>query len=176
VYHQEPTGTSVLWDQYLTATSPTWKSRPQPWPTGEGAKANAGTAVKVSRTAGTIGYLELSFATSHNLRVGRVQNKEAKYVAPTPAGVSAALAAVLPTIPADLRYSLTDAPGEESYPVAGTVWAVFYADQPAPELVAFLHWATHEGQAYLGELQFARLPPELMKRVDERLRLVKVGK
>jgi len=101
-------------------------------------------------------------------------------VAPTAAGVSAALAAVEPTIPADLRYSLTDAPGEDSYPVSGTVWAVLYADQTASpdgaELVAFLKWATHEGQGYLSDLPYAKLPPELVKRIDERLGRVKVGK
>ena len=182
VYHQEPTGTSVLWDDFLRKVSAAWAARPAGagWPVGEGAKGNAGTAARVSRTAGAIGYLELSFATASNLPVGRLQNRESKYVAPSPAGVSAALAAVLPTVPADLRYSLTDAPGEESYPAAGTVWAVLYADQAANptgrELVAFLRWATREGQGYLAELQFARLPPELVKRVDERLGMVRVGK
>ena len=109
-----------------------------------------------------------------------MQNREARFVPPTPAGVSAALAKVLPMIPPDLRYSLTDAPGEDSYPVSGTVWAVLYADQTGTsagrELVAFLRWATHEGQAYVAELQFARLPPELVKRIDERRALVKIDR
>jgi eukaryotic-like serine/threonine-protein kinase len=182
IYHQDPTGTSVLWDEFLDRSSPVWRARPDgsPWPVGEGAKANGGTALKVSRTAGAIGYLEPSFALASNLRVARVQNKETRYVAPTPAGVSAAMAAVLPTVKDDLRYSLTDAPGEDSYPIAGTVWAVLYADQSTTptgkELVTFLHWATHEGQGYLAEVQFARLPPELVKRVDERLGRVQLGK
>jgi phosphate transport system substrate-binding protein len=182
VYHREPTGTTILWREFLGRTSAAWRDRPAgvEWPVGDGAKANAGTAVRVSRTAGAIGYLELSFALANNLRVGRVQNREARFVPPTPAGVSAALAKVLPTVPADLRYTLTDAPGEDSYPVSGTVWAVLYADQTGTsagrDLVQFLHWATHEGQAYLAELQYARLPPELVKRIDQRLGLVQVGK
>jgi eukaryotic-like serine/threonine-protein kinase len=182
VYHAEPTGTSVLWSEFLGKASPAWRSRPAgaAWPVGEGAKANAGTAIQVSRTAGAIGYLEPSFALANNLKMGRVQNKEARFVPPNPAGATAAMAALLPTVPADLRYSLTDAPGEESYPIAGTVWAVLYADQTklttGPELVAFLKWATHEGQGYLAELHLARLPPELVKRVDERLGRVQVGK
>jgi eukaryotic-like serine/threonine-protein kinase len=184
VYHKEPTGTTVIWNEFLSRATPTWKIQTdgepwiRGWPVGEGAKANAGTALTVSRTVGAIGYVELSLALANNLKVGQVQNKETRYVAPTPAGVSAALAAVLPTIPTDLRYTLTDAPGEESYPVAGTVWAVLYADQTASpagaELVAFLRWATHEGQGYLSDLQYARLPPELVKRIDERLEQVRV--
>lgn len=180
VYHEEPTGTTVLWNEFLSQASPAWKMQPAGagWPVGEGAKANAGTALTVSRMVGAIGYVELSFALANNLRVGRVQNRESRFVAPTPAGISAALAAVLPTIPADLRYSLTDAPGEDSYPVSGTVWAVLYANQSAaptgPELVAFLRWATHEGQGYLSDLPFAQLPPELVKQIDERLEGVRV--
>jgi phosphate transport system substrate-binding protein len=135
--------------------------------------------VKVSRTAGAIGYLEPSYALANNLKVGKVQNKEARYVRPSPAGAAAALAGAWPTVPDDLRYSLTDAPGDESYPITGTVWAILYADQTkgaGAELLAFLKWATHDGQGYLAELQFARLPPELVHRVDGRLGRVRVGK
>jgi phosphate ABC transporter phosphate-binding protein len=180
VYHEEPTGTTVLWNEFLSRASPAWKLQPAEtaWPVGEGARANAGTALTVSRRVGAIGYVELSFALANNLRVGRVQNRESWFVAPTPGGISAALTAVLPTIPADLWYSLTDAPGEDSYPVAGTVWAVLYVDQSAaptgPELLAFLRWATHEGQGYLSDLPFAQLPPELVKQIDERLERIRV--
>jgi phosphate transport system substrate-binding protein len=76
---------------------------------------------------------------------------------------------VLPTIPDDLRFSLTDAPGDDSYPVSGTVWAILSTEQSNPELGMFLHWATHDGQAYLAELQFAQLPPELVKLIEGRL-------
>ena len=182
VYHAEPTGTTVLFTDFLEKASTVWKARPPdaPWPVGEGAMANAGTAVKVSRTAGAIGYLELSNALSSNLRVGRVQNQSAQFVAPSPASVAAAMTRVLPTIPEDLRYSLTDVAGEEAYPVAGTIWAILYADQTeqvaGADLLAFLRWATHEGQGYLAELQFARLPPELVKRIDGRLERVRIGK
>ena len=83
-----------------------------------------------------------------------------------------------PTDGPDLRYSLTDAGGEEAYPVAGTAWAVLYADltdrAAGKELVEFLRWATHEGQAYVTELQFAPLPPGLVKRIEDRLGRVRV--
>jgi phosphate ABC transporter phosphate-binding protein len=181
VYHAEPTGTTALWGEFLGKASPAWRTRPPTarWPVGEGAKANAGTALKVSRAVGAIGYVELSYALASNLKVGQVQNREARYVRPSPAGATAALAGVWPTVPDDLRYSLTDAPGENAYPVSGTIWAVLYAEQtkgPGPEVLAFLTWATHDGQGYLTDLQLARLPPELVKRVDERLRRVRTGK
>ena len=81
-------------------------------------------------------------------------------------------------IPDDLTFSLTDAPGKDSYPIGGTVWAVLYVQQPKDKgkaVVEFLRWATHEGQDYAKELHYARLPEELVKRVEKKLDQVKVG-
>jgi phosphate transport system substrate-binding protein len=92
--------------------------------------------------------------------------------------VSAAASASLASLPDDLRYSLTDAPGEDSYSVAGTTYAIIYLDQtktPAGrELIEFLRWATHEGQTYVKELQYAPLPPDLVKRIDDALATVQL--
>ena len=43
---------------------------------------------------------------------------------------SVTAAAATATIPDDLRYSITNAPGEDAYPIAGTVWAIAYVKQP----------------------------------------------
>jgi phosphate transport system substrate-binding protein len=86
--------------------------------------------------------------------------------------VTAAAAASIKGIPDDLRYSLTDAPGDDAYPVAGTTWAVaaFPAgSHPEPEAVAFLEWATHEGQEHVRGLHYAPLPPNLVVRVEATL-------
>ena len=135
-------------------------------------------ATLVSRNIGAIGYVELSYAIENSLPVGIVKNKEGKYLAPTLESVTAAAAGSLGKIPNDLRYTLTDAPGEDSYPIAGTTWAVLYVNQTkqsiGKDLVAFLRWITHEGQAYTTELKYAPLPPELVKKVDNRLETVEV--
>ena len=45
--------------------------------------------------------------------------------------VTAAANNSLTNIPEDLRYSITDADGKDSYPICGTTWAVLYVKQPA---------------------------------------------
>jgi hypothetical protein len=40
--------------------------------------------------------------------------------------------------------------------------------------VEFLRWTTHEGQAFATELKFAPLPPDLVKRIDDKLAKVRV--
>jgi phosphate transport system substrate-binding protein len=84
----------------------------------------------------------------------------------------------LPTIPDDLRYSLTDGSGPDSYPVSGTVWAVLLENQPAGRgqfLAEFLRWATHEGQQYAAGLHYAPLPAGLVERVEQKLARVRIG-
>jgi phosphate transport system substrate-binding protein len=80
-------------------------------------------------------------------------------------------------IPDDFRYSLTDVAGKTSYPISGTVWAVLYADQSANpkgrDLVDFLRWVLHDGQELAKVLHYARIPPELVQRVDKSLAEVK---
>jgi len=184
VHRAESSGTSFIWTDYLSKASAEWKAKcgatAEPtWPTGVPARGNNGVATIVSRTAGTIGYVELSYALENNLPAALVKNRDGKYVAAGPASVTAAARARLKSVPPDLRFTLTDASGEEAYPIAGAAWAILYADQtkrPAGrDLVAFLRWATHEGQAYAAELRFAPLPPELVKRIDDRLGEVRVA-
>ncbi|HJZ57911.1 MAG TPA: substrate-binding domain-containing protein, partial [Gemmataceae bacterium] len=148
------------------------------WPVGEDAEKNDGVAKAVSRKVGAIGYVELSFALERNLKFAQVKNLADRFVQPSLESVTAAANASLQTIPADLRYTLTDAPGEDSYPIAGTTWVVLYANQSGPkgkELVKFLRWTVHEGQEHLKPLRYAPLPPRLVARVDEKLAAIQTG-
>jgi ABC-type phosphate transport system substrate-binding protein len=107
-----------------------------------------------------------------------VRNRAGAFVRADLQGVTAAAEAALVGIPDDLRFSLTDAPGRESYPISGTVWAVLYVNQPSPKgrpLVDFLRWATHEGQRYATDLHYVPLPAGLVERIDRRLAHVQLA-
>lgn len=173
VHREEASGTTAIWTDYLSKASPAWQSGPGAgttvkWPVGIAARLNEGVAQAVLRTPGAVGYVELSYALANAQPFGLVRNRDGRFPPPTLASVTAA-GASLAAIPDDLRFSLTDAPGPESWPVAGTVWAV--AGVPAgggldPDVLAFLEWATHEGQAATADLRYAPLPPRLVDRLD----------
>jgi phosphate transport system substrate-binding protein len=63
---------------------------------------------------------------------------------------------------ADLGVSLTDAPGKESYPLAGFTWIYLPASGlPAARsraLKDFWTWALSDGQAIAGGLGYTELP------------------
>jgi phosphate transport system substrate-binding protein len=64
------------------------------------------------------------------------------------------------------------------YPICGTTWAVLYKKQPnadRKELVKFLKWAVHDGQAFAPELHYAPLPDKLLRQIDAVLDTVTFG-
>ena len=108
-----------------------------------------------------------------------MKNKAGEAITADLKSVTAAADNALTNIPEDLRYSITDAGGKDSYPIAGTTWAVIYVNQPADkgkEVVDFLRWCTHDGQQYCEALHYATLPKGLVERLDKKLDSVKVGK
>jgi phosphate ABC transporter phosphate-binding protein len=182
VRRSDSSGTSYVWSDYLTKVSADWSQKvgrttELNMPGGTAANGENGVAAAISRRSGAIGYVELSHALENNLAVARVKNRAGKFIAPGPDGVSAAAAALRP-IPADLRFSLTDSPAESAYPIAGTAWAILYANQVnrpgGHKLLAFLRWVTHEGQASAADLKFAPLPAEMAKQIEERLASVRL--
>jgi phosphate transport system substrate-binding protein len=184
VHRSDGSGTTYIFVEYLSKVSPDkWGGRNGPgvgtsvkFPVGVGQKGNEGVAGHVGRNEGAIGYIELIYALSNDIKFGSVKNKAGEYVAASLESVTAAGDAALKDIPDDLRYSLTDAPGKESYPISGTNWAIVYVNPPknGKAIVDFLRWCTHEGQQHTKDLHYAPLPKGIVERVDKKLDMIKV--
>jgi phosphate ABC transporter phosphate-binding protein len=177
VYRKDGSGTTAIWTDYLSKTSSAWRTQigtgnKVVWPVGIGVEKNDGMADAVSRTVGAIGYVELGYALANGLAIGQVKNQSGAFVEPCVDGITAAMEAFAATVPADLRYSLTDATGVNSYPIVGTCWAVLHGNQTSERgiaLVQFLRWATTEGQSHVGGFPYGRLPIEFADRIDAML-------
>ncbi len=129
VHRAEGSGTTYVWVEYLSKVSPEWKDKvgvgtDVKWPTGIGAQMNDGVASQINRTTGAIGYIELTFALKSKLPFGFVVNAAGKPIQASLESLTKAAEASAASIPEDLRYSLTNAPGDEAYPICATVWAV----------------------------------------------------
>ena len=168
VHRADGSGTTSIFTSYLAAVSPEWKAGPGAGTTvnwngvGTGEPQNAGVAGGISKNKGSIGYIELTYVLESpgKIQFGAVKNKEGKFILATPKAVSAAAAGFIAKedVPEDLRYNLVDAPGDDSYPISGTTWAVLYQNQPAATgqlLVDFLTWAVHDGQKEAEPMHYA---------------------
>ncbi|HWG42607.1 MAG TPA: phosphate ABC transporter substrate-binding protein PstS [Gemmataceae bacterium] len=180
VHRTEGSGSTFIFTEYLSKVSPEWKEQvgantSVKWPVGTGEQGNPGVAGFLGNTPGSIGYIELYYALlkAKDIQFGAVKNKAGKFIRADLVSVRKAAENSLANIPDDLRFSLTDAEGVDSYPIAGATWAVLYTnptDDTGKALVDFLIWAIHEGQKYNESMHYANVPEALVKRIDEKLK------
>lgn len=180
VHRSDGSGTTDIFTDYLTKVSDEWKSKvghgtSVQWPVGIGGQGNEGVANQVKNTQGGVGYIELAYARVNKIPYGTVKNTAGNYVDPDPKNVTNA-AASLKDIPADLRFSITDQPGPQAYPIAGSTWVLLYKNQQDVDqgkLVAdFVEWAITDGQRYANDLDYAVLAKNLVQKSQAALRTV----
>jgi phosphate transport system substrate-binding protein len=171
-HRSDGSGTTYIFTDYLNKVSKTWamyvgKGTSVNWPAGLGGKGNEGVAGIVKQTEGAIGYVELAYAVKNNLPYALIQNKEGAFVEATFESVSAAAAGASKNMPEDLRVSITNPEGKDSYPISGFTWLLIYQNMKdkskAQEIVKFLRWAMAEGQSYTKDLYYAPLPEAVVK-------------
>ena len=186
VYRADSSGTSAVFTDFLSKTSPDWSSKvgtnKQPsWVTGVGvgAKGNDGVMGQVKQTPNSIGYVELTFAKANTLPAALIKNKSGEFVEANLETVKAAAAASVATMPEDLRTKITDAEGSGVYPIASYTYILVYKDLPdatkGKALVDFLWWALHDGEKFAAELHYAPLPAEVVKRVEAKINSITSG-
>jgi phosphate transport system substrate-binding protein len=171
VHRSDGSGTTFIFTDYLSVVSPDWKSKVGKstsvnWPTGVGGKGSEGVSGQVKQLPGAVGYVELAYAEQNKLPVAELKNAAGKFVAPSPESVSKAMSTA--TIPDDFRFSMVNAPGDESYPISGASWALLYQKQAdatkGKALVDFLKWCVTEGQKESPQLDYAPLPDSVQQR------------
>lgn len=167
VHRSDGSGTTFIWTDYLSKTSPEWKGQVGSgtsvnWPAGLGAKGNEGVAGMVKQSPNSLGYVELIYAIQNKMAYGRVRNAAGKFVQPELASVTAAAAGAAANMPADFRVSITDAPGKDAYPIASFTWLLIPSqiqDSAKKQILTdFLRWMLGPGQKMAEPLSYAPLP------------------
>jgi phosphate transport system substrate-binding protein len=182
VHRSDGSGTTYIFADYLGKISPEWKKRvgistALNWPVGLGGKGNEGVAGLVKQTPGAIGYVELIYALQNKLSYGSVQNLSGEFLKATVAGVTAAASAAAGKMPPDFRVSITNAPGDNAYPISSFTWMLFYESPKdkasAKTMVEFMKWALTDGQKFTKDLGYAPLPDSVVKLELEALKRIK---
>ena len=182
VHRSDGSGTTFIFTDYLSSISPVWadsvgKGTSVKWPAsvGIGAKGNEGVAGQVKQLSGAVGYVELIYAKQNQMPYADVKNAAGNFITPSLDSVTAALATA--KIPDDFRFSMVNAPGDQTYPIAGTTWLLVYEQQKdaakGKKLVEFLNWALTKGEGMASSLDYASLPESVQQRVLERIKTIK---
>jgi phosphate transport system substrate-binding protein len=180
VHRSDSSGTTAGFTGFLASVDPEWMSKvgegkDVQWPTGTGAKGNAGVAGAVAQTAGAVGYVEQAYALQHKFTYASVKNKAGKYVEPTLASTSAAAEGVV--VPANLGFKIKNPSAPGAYPITSQTFIVLYKDMckagvPGGEAAAkgvasFLNYGLGSGQSVLGQADYAALPSAILAKSKE---------
>jgi phosphate transport system substrate-binding protein len=182
VHRSDSSGTSYHFTDYLGKVSDEWKTKvgvakAVSWPAGIGGSGNQGVAQAVQSTAGAIGYVELAYVVSANMSQAYLKNKNGKFVQASVDGATAAAAQNTNVSPTN--FSITDEPGDTTYPIAGFSWVILhtsYTDADKGKAIAYLFkWLVSDGQTVGTSLQYAPLPTPVQNLALTNLKLIKAG-
>jgi phosphate transport system substrate-binding protein len=174
VHRSDGSGTTFNFSNYLSKVSPEWKQKigegtSVNWPGGVGGKGNEGVASYVQQIKGSIGYVELAYALQNKMAHTMLQNAAGNWVAPSAEAFQAAAASADWKNAQDFNLVITNAPGEQAWPLAATTFVLMHIQPKNPERAKqareFFGWALENGQPQAQALDYVPLPPELVEQV-----------
>jgi len=176
VRRADSSGTSFLFTDYLSKTSPEFKQKigagtTVKWATGVGGKGNEGVAANVQRIKGGIGYVEWAYAKRNKMAHTQMQNKEGVFVQPDDATFAAAATGANWAGTPGFAVVLTDQPGKNTWPITGISFVLMHKTQAnaarGKEVLKFFDWAFKNGDAAAVELDYVPLPDPVVKVVQD---------
>src|SRR5690606_36453301 len=175
VHRSDGSGTSFNFTNYLSKVNQGWKDgvgegTAVKWPVGIGGKGNEGVAAYVKQIKGGIGYVELSYALQNKLAYSRLQNAAGNFVNPSEETFSAAAAGADWASTRDFHLVMTNAPGENAWPITATNF-ILMRKQPknaegAKNAREFFRWVYANGDDQARALGYVPLPDSLVRQVE----------
>jgi phosphate transport system substrate-binding protein len=176
VHRSDGSGTSFLWTDFLSKTSPAFKSEvgsgtAVKWPAGVGGKGNEGVAANVQRIKGSIGYVEYAYAKKNKMSYTQLKNRDGQFVQPDDETFKAAAAGADWAKTPGMQVILTNQAGKSSWPITGASFILMHKSQAnaesAKEVLKFFDWAYKNGGADATELDYVAMPASVVKLVQE---------
>ncbi len=174
VHRSDESGTTDNFTDFLAKTAEAdWtfgKAKAWKAPGGTGAKGSDGVAALVKQTAGTIGYVELSFAENSDLQMAKIKNGAGEYVELTGASAGKTIEGAKTTgtgddLKLEIDYAASTA---GAYPIVLVTYEIACSkgSAKAADIKAFLTYTSSTaGQGELGELGYAPLPETVRAKV-----------
>ncbi|MEO6103443.1 MAG: phosphate ABC transporter substrate-binding protein PstS [Pseudoxanthomonas sp.] len=176
VHRADASGTTFNFVNYLSKVSPAWKAgvgegTSVKWPAGYGGKGNEGVATYVKQMKGGIGYVELSYALQNKMAYAAMQNAAGKWVQPNADSFAAAAASADWASAKDFYLVMTNAPGEQSWPITASVFVIMHKAPKnaaaSKSTKAFFTWVFANGDAQARKLDYVPLPPALVTQIQK---------
>jgi len=175
VRRADSSGTSFLWTDYLSKTSPAWKSSigagtTVKWAVGVGGKGNEGVAANVQRIKGAIGYVEWAYAKKNRMAHAQMQGADGAWLQPSDDAFKAAASGANWAGTPGFAVVLTNGAGKGAWPVTGASYILVHKTQDAAkgkQVLKFFDWAYRYGAPAAAELDYVPMPAEVTKLVQD---------
>ena len=175
VHRSDGSGTTFNFVNYLSKVSPEWKTgvgegTSVKWPVGIGGKGNEGVAAYVKQIKGGIGYVELSYALQNRMAYSRLKNAAGNFILPSDESFAAAAASAEWAKSKDFFLVMTNAPGNDSWPITATNFILMYKKPKnlagSKNAKEFFRWVYANGGPQATALGYVPLPPALVQQIE----------
>ena len=173
VHRSDGSGTSFNFTNYLSKVSPAWKAQvgegtAVKWPVGIGGKGNEGVSAYVKPIKGSIGYVELAYAVQNKVAYSRLRNAAGNYVNPSDDSFAEAAASADWASARDFFLIVTNAPGENAWPITATNFMLVHKDaKPGTSgALDFFRWVYANGDEAATSLGYVPLPDSLVQQIE----------
>ncbi len=175
VVRQDGSGSTYHFTDYLSKRSPAWaqsygRKLTIAWPADTTAvQGSAGVVAALKQTSGAIGYVDFSYVQQDRLAYAKLRNHDGKVVAPQRDGFAAALANSGWKNQVTFEETLSDKPGDASWPITMGTFIILNQAASNPQrtiaTLMFFTWAFMNGNPVVDEVNFVRLPDVLKGRI-----------
>jgi phosphate transport system substrate-binding protein len=167
-------GSNYIFSDYLSKLSPEFhakvgKSASPKWPVGTAFSRCQDMLANAAKTPGAIAYGEIRCGEKSGLSIARIRNAAGAFVTPSTQSIRDVASTMESKMTDNFRVSLTNAPGNESYPIVSFTW--FYVpvhpqDTHRSHAVnEYLTWVYASGQEMAQAQGYATLPPSVLQKV-----------
>ncbi len=180
IVREDSSGTTEAFTSYLSVVSENWSrsigsGNTVSWPgTVTKARGNDGVveAMKVAR--GAITYVSLDRVARDKLNPVLLENRQGKFVAPSEAGLKAAVKASTMNLTADEYASLLNMPGSTTWPITHATFVIVdrtpKTAASVSQTLSFFYWAFMKGDDIITGTGFAPLPTAMQARIMGRFK------
>lgn len=182
VRRSDGSGTTWIFTDYLCKVSEKWAKGPGnakdvKWFRGTlGAKGNPGVANSVSKTRGSIGYVEFAYAKEARLSTVLLKNADGNYVKPSAESFASAAAGADWNGVRDFRVELNNQKGAGTWPITGVTYIVIKKNMDkttAQKLFGYFNWCFTDGRRQAAVMHYVPMPADVVKLVQESWKAVK---
>jgi len=175
-------GSNYIFTEYLSKVSRKFRgevgiSASPKWPVGKPAERSSEMVETVASESGAIGFVEAQYAIESRVPSGLVVNSSGSFVKASPESLTEACRVVEAPSFDKFSASLTNAPGEHSFPITSYEWLYVRSNMQEAEraaaLRAFLTWMFSDGQQIAAKAGYSELPIPLRVKIGAKLRDLK---